>query len=84
MYPIRQFDIFLNKCSNIKSLHTFCFASIIESSGGMIEWLTRQASNDLVAWVQTPSGASRCLLGQETLLSLLSSGWFQERIRKCL
>jgi hypothetical protein len=35
------------------------------------------------ALVQTLSGASRCFLEQETLHSLLSTGWFQERIREC-
>ena len=34
-------------------------------------------------WVQTQSGPSRCFLEQETLHSLLSTGWFQERIQEC-
>jgi hypothetical protein len=51
-------------------------------SGGMAEWLTRRTG--LAVWVQTPSGASRCFLEQETLHSLLSTGWFKERIRKCV
>jgi hypothetical protein len=31
-------------------------------------------------WVQTLSQASHCFHEQETLHSLLSTGWFQERI----
>ena len=33
------------------------------------------------SWVRAPSKGPRCFLEQETLLSLLSTGWFQERIR---
>ena len=33
--------------------------------------------------VQTQSGESRCFLEQESLHLLLSTGWFQERIREC-
>jgi hypothetical protein len=34
--------------------------------------------------IDQASGASRCFLEQETLHSLNSTGWFQERIRKCV
>ena len=34
-------------------------------------------------WVQTQSGAIWCFLEHETILSLLSTGWFQERIQEC-
>jgi hypothetical protein len=59
-------------------------ACITPWSGGVAEWLTLQTSNlRIAAWVQTLLGASRCYLQQENLHSLLSIGWFQERIRKC-
>jgi hypothetical protein len=37
----------------------------------------------LTAWLQTMSRASRCFFKQETLLSLLSTGWIQEGTRDC-
>ena len=48
--------------------------------GGMAKWLTCQTSNLRIAchMDSNPSGASHCILEQETLHSLLS--WFQKRI----
>ena len=37
----------------------------------------------LAIQVQTQSGASHCFLEQETLLSLVSTGWFKEWIWEC-
>ena len=44
--------------------------------GNTLYILTLVILRSLVAWVQTLSGASRCFLEQETLHSLLSTGWF--------
>jgi hypothetical protein len=58
------------------------------ASQTMRKWINKYSklviSWSLAAWVQTPSGASRCFLEEETLHSLLSTGWFQKRIRKCV
>ena len=45
---------------------------------GAVVWLVMRRS-----WVRAPSKAPRCFLEQETLPLLLSTGWFQERIRAC-
>ena len=61
--------------------------NIFLASGGVPEWLTRRTSNlriaglQVAAWVQTLSWTSRCFLERVTLHSLLSTSWFQERIR---
>ena len=47
--------------------------------GGMTKWVVCQTHNRLVMSL-SPIKGSRCFLGQETLLSLLSPGWFQEQI----
>jgi hypothetical protein len=53
-------------------------------SGGVDQWLTHQTSNLRIADQvgSNLSGASRCFFEQETLHLLLSTGWFQERIRE--
>jgi hypothetical protein len=52
-------------------------------SGDMAKWSACRTSN-LAAWIKTQSGTSPCFPEQETLHSLLSTDWFQERIRKCV
>jgi hypothetical protein len=51
----------------------------IHLNGSLAEWVTRQTNNLrlLTAWVQTLSVTSH------SARKLLSTGWFQEQIRKC-
>ena len=44
------------------------------------QWLARRTSNDEVV-SSSPIKGPRCFLEQGTLPLLLSTGWFQERIR---
>ena len=51
--------------------------------GGVAQWVARLTRD---RWIPVsrefePHQRPCCFLEQETLLSLLSSGWFQERIR---
>ena len=48
--------------------------------GGMIQWAARLTRNVEVVGSSHIKGP-RCFLEQETLPLLLSTGWFQERIR---
>ena len=43
--------------------------------------LTKCTTVNLSVMSSSPIKGPRCFLEQETLLSLLSTGWFQERIR---
>ena len=44
------------------------------------QWVARLTRNvEVVGW--SPIKGPRCFLEQETLPSLLSTGWFQKRIR---
>ena len=60
---------------------TLCF--ILLTRGGVAQWVARLTRNvKVVGW--SPSKGPGCFLGQETLPMLLSTGWFQERIRSPL
>ena len=48
--------------------------------GGMAQWVARLTRNVEVVGSSHIKG-TRCFLEQETLPLLLSTGWFQERIR---
>ena len=48
--------------------------------GGMVQWVARLTRNVEVV-DSSPIKGPRCFLEQETLPLLLSTGWFQERIR---
>ena len=55
----------------------------VYNKGGVAQWVARLTRNP---WMHVsrdfkPIKCSRCFLEQETLPSLLSTGWFQERIR---
>ena len=51
--------------------------------GGVAQWVARLTLDRwiLVSREFEPIKGPRCFLEQETLLLLLSTGWFQERIR---
>jgi hypothetical protein len=53
-------------------------------NGDMAEWFMLRTSNLMIVYLMgsNPDRASLFSLEQETLHSLLSTGWFQERIRK--
>ena len=48
--------------------------------GGVAPWVARLTRNEEVLG-SSPIKKNRCFLEQETLPLLLSTGWFQERIR---
>ena len=48
--------------------------------GGMVQWVARLTRNVEVV-DSSPIKGPRCFIEQETLPLLLSTGWFQERIR---
>ena len=48
--------------------------------GGAAQWVARLTRNVKVVGLSPIKGPS-CFLEQETLPSLLSTGWFQERIQ---
>ena len=48
--------------------------------GGVAQWVARLTRNVKVVGL-CPIKGPRCFLVQETLPLLLSTGWFQERIR---
>ena len=54
--------------------------------GGVAHWVARLTRDrwNLSVVSSSPIKGPHCFLEQETLLSLLSTGWFQERIRVCL
>ena len=56
------------------------------TKGGLAQWVARLTRD---RWIPVsrefePYQSPRCFLEQETLLSLLSTGWFQERIERDL
>ena len=53
---------------------------IIIKSGGVAQWVASLTRNEEVVG-SSPSNGPRCFVEQETLPLLLSTGWFQERIR---
>jgi hypothetical protein len=52
--------------------------------GGMAEWLICQTNNLMIASCMGSNPVSLCFLEQETLHTLLGTGWFQERLRQCV
>ena len=50
------------------------------SRGGVVQWAARLTRNVEVVG-SSPIKGPRCFLEQETLPLLLSTGWFQERIK---
>ena len=51
---------------------------LTDTRGGMAQWVAR---GYLSVVSSSAINGPRCFLEQETLLLLLSTGWFQERIR---
>ena len=49
--------------------------------GGVAQWVARLTRNVKVTWVCAPSNAPVVSLCKKHLPLLLSTGWFQERIR---
>ena len=64
---------YLNLCLNAKVFYLL----VLCLEGGVAQWVN--ASDSVVSL--SPMKGSRCFLEQENLLSLLSTGWFQEQIR---
>ena len=61
----------------------FVHISQLRFRGGVVQWVARLTRDQ---WIPVsrefePHQRPRCFLEQETLLSLLSTGWFHERIR---
>jgi len=52
----------------------------LDSRGGVAQWVTRLTRNVEVVGSNSIKGP-HCFLEHETLPVLLSTGWFQERIR---
>ena len=59
----------------------WAIGTLSDWSGDVEQWEQRMTCNRSVV-SSNPSKGSRCFSGQDILPSLLSTGWFQERIRE--
>ena len=71
--PIRACEITVH-VKLASSVHT------LKLCGGVAQWVARLTRNVEIA-DSSPTKGPRCFHEQETLPLLLSTGWFQERIR---
>ena len=64
--------IIVCRCCNLR--HTFWSRSVAQ-------WVARLTRDRWIPVSSSHIKTPRCFIEHETLLSLLSTGWFQERIR---